>query len=92
MALTGYTTNSITIDDMFVFVKPTPKIARLIFADPATIIYWKDGTKTVVKTMGKDVFSEEAGFMACVAKKVFGGHNQYKSIIRNAERPNQKEE
>ena len=27
----------------------TPKIDRVIFHDPATIVYWKDGTKTVVK-------------------------------------------
>lgn len=29
--------------------KTLPKIKDVIFNDPATIVYWADGTKTVVK-------------------------------------------
>lgn len=59
---------------------------RIIFNNPATIVYWKDGTKTVVKCMDGDTFSEDIGFAAALAKKVYGGHNQYKKFIENAQR------
>ena len=40
--------------------KPTvvpkdPKIKNVIFNDPATIVFWSDGTKTIVKCSGKRI-------------------------------------
>lgn len=36
-------------------------IKNVIFAPPATIVYWSDGSKTVVKCSEKDVFDPEKG-------------------------------
>ena len=36
-------------------------IKNVIFAPPATIVYWSDGYKTVVKCSEKDVFDPEKG-------------------------------
>lgn len=45
-----------------------PGIERIIFNDPATIVYWTDGTKTVVKAH-EDEFSEEHGLAMAMARK-----------------------
>ena len=47
-------------------------IDRAIFNDPATIVYWKDGTKTVVKCQEGDTYSAETGLALCFAKKALG--------------------
>ena len=62
--------------------KPMPE--RIIYNDITTIVYWKDGTKTLSRCMESDEFNQEAGFLACLAKKIYGGHNQYKKFIRDA--------
>lgn len=47
-------------------------ISRVIFNNPATIILWADGTKTVAKTHGDDAFDPENGFAVACAKKLLG--------------------
>ena len=44
-------------------------IKKVIYNDPATIIFWSDGTKTIVKCMEDDDYDPEKGFMAAVTKK-----------------------
>ena len=43
-----------------------------IFNPPATICYWNDGTKTVVKCQEGDPYSPEAGLALCYMKKILG--------------------
>ena len=47
-------------------------IDRVIFNDPATIILWKDGSKTIVKRSDDDVWDPEKGFCMAVIKKLYG--------------------
>jgi hypothetical protein len=49
----------------------TPLFKDVIYNDPATIIFWIDGTKTVVKCDGEE-YDPEKGFAMAVCKKVFG--------------------
>lgn len=53
-------------------------ISRVIFNDPATIILWSDGTKTIAKTHGDDAFDPEKGFAVACAKKLLGGGSAFK--------------
>lgn len=57
------------------------EIKKVIFNEPATIVLWNDGTKTVVKTHGKEKFDPEKGLAMAVSKKVLGtnksGSNYY---------------
>lgn len=48
------------------------KINKAIFNDPATIVFWSDGTKTVVKTRGNDKFDPEKGLAMAISKKYMG--------------------
>lgn len=43
-----------------------------IFNPPATICYWNDGTRTVVKCQEGDIYSPEAGLALCYMKKILG--------------------
>jgi uncharacterized protein YlzI (FlbEa/FlbD family) len=67
------------------------EIKQVIFNNPATIIIWKDGSKTVVKASG-DEFNEEFGFAMAYLKKIFGERNKYLKYIKNAQRPQEKKE
>ena len=48
------------------------EIETVIFNDPATIVLWKDGTKTVSKCQNNDVFNKEHGLAMCIVRKVVG--------------------
>lgn len=50
------------------------KPKKVIFNDPATIIYWNDDTKTVVKKMEGEPFIPYYGFCIACAKKIMGGN------------------
>lgn len=63
------------------FVNPL-HVDRIIFSPPATIVFWKDGTKTVVKCADGEPFSEYNGFAAALLKKVFGSNSAVKKIIQ----------
>lgn len=58
---------------------PSPKqkamnsITKVIFNNPATIVFWSDGTKTVVKCDERDEFDPEKGLAMAICKKHFGG-------------------
>lgn len=56
-------------------------IERVIFNEPATIVLWKDGTKTVVKADG-DYFDPEKGLAMAIAKKALGNQGNYFNTIR----------
>ena len=54
-----------------------PEIKNVIFNDPATIVFWEDGTKTVVKCQDGDEFDPEKGFTMAIVKKAYGNKGNY---------------
>ena len=53
-------------------------IDRVIFHNPATIVFWKDGTKTVAKCYNED-YDPEKGLMMAILKK-FMTYNQLNKL------------
>ena len=51
-------------------------IKNVIFNDPATIVFWGDGTKTVVKAENEP-FDPEKGLAMAIAKKALGNKGNY---------------
>lgn len=49
-----------------------PRVDNVIFNNPATIVYWKDGTKTVVKVREGDTFDKWTGLAMAHMKKLYG--------------------
>lgn len=60
-----------------------PDIKDVIFNDPATIVFWTDGTKTIVKCQKNtgDVYSKEAGLAMAIAKKAYGNKGNFNDIF-----------
>ena len=54
-----------------------PEIKNVIFNDPATIVFWEDGTKTVVKCRDGDEFDPEKGLAMAIVKKAYGNKGSY---------------
>ncbi len=72
----NYCTNTIIKPKQYNFSGHIPHtdvyIKSVIYSNPATIVLWNDGTKTVCKCQYPDVYSEETGLAICILKKVFG--------------------
>ena len=54
-----------------------PYIKQVMFYDPATIVYWTDGTRTVVKCQDGDVYDPEKGLAMAISKKALGNKDNY---------------
>ena len=57
-------------------------VKKVIYNDPATIIYWSDGTRTVVKCQPGDKFDPELGFLLALCKRVCGNTGVYNYLLR----------
>ena len=57
-------------------------IEKVIYNYPATIVIWKDGTKTVVKCQEGDMFDFEKGLAMCFAKKALGNKGNFNDVLR----------
>lgn len=56
-------------------------VNRIIFNDPATIVFWNDGTKTVVKCQKGQTFNPYFGLCAAMAKKLYGSNSMLNRIV-----------
>ena len=58
-----------------------PKIKNVIFNNPATIVFWEDGTKTVVKCENEE-FDKEKGLAMAFMKKMLGNKGRYFNEVK----------
>lgn len=58
-------------------------IKKVIFNPTATIVYWSDCTKTVVKCNVNDIFDPEKGLAMAIAKRCAGNTSSYYAEIRH---------
>ena len=58
-----------------------PRIKNVIFNDPATIVFWSDNTKTVVKAQNEP-FDPEKGLAMAICKKALGNEGNYYNEIK----------
>lgn len=65
------------LDHIGVEVQPI----KVIINNPATIVYWEDGTKTIVKCQKGDVFDIEKGIAMATLKKLSGNDGSYNKYI-----------
>ena len=57
-------------------------INKVIFNDPATIVLWEDGTKTVVKCDENDRYDPEKGLAMAISKKALGNKGNYYNHLK----------
>ena len=57
---------------------------HIIFNGAATIVFWTDGTKTVVKCKEGTEYNAEEGLRWCIIKKLLGDSPEFWSFIKGA--------
>ena len=57
-------------------------IKNVIFNDPATIVFWSDGTKTVVKVQDGEPYDAEKGLAMAISKKALGNQGNYCNVFK----------
>ena len=67
-----------------------PDIVKIVYNAPATIVFWEDGEKTVVKCAEGQIFDRYAGFCAAVCKRLFGSTAAAKDLMEECDEDNWK--
>lgn len=64
-------------------------IKKVVYNYPATIVWWWDGSKTIVKVHKGEKFNKEMGLAMAIAKKVFGdttgSRAAFKKVVNTAQ-------
>ena len=61
---------------------PELTVTDVIYNDPATVVYWSDKTRTVVKCHPGDTYDPKTGFLLALCKKVCGNTGNYNDLLR----------
>ena len=78
-------------NDIVRFGMCSVSIRKVIFNDPATIVLWSDGTKTVVKCGPEDSFDMEKGLAMAIVKKMAGNDNRFHKVFKQYTKKKKKE-
>lgn len=78
-------------NDIVKFGMCSVSICKVIFNDPATVVLWSDGTKTVVKCGPEDTFDTEKGLAMAIIKKMAGNDNRFHKVFKQYTKKKKKE-
>lgn len=56
---------------------------RIVKSGRATIVFWEDGTKTVVKRSDDEPDNEYNAYLAALGKRIYGSNSALKRLIRD---------
>lgn len=59
-----------------------PMVKRILVSGICTIVFWVDGTKTIVRCKAGTEFNVYHAFTAALAKKIYGSNSQVNKIIK----------
>lgn len=57
-------------------------IKKVVFSGPCTIVFWEDGTKTMVRAQGDELEDKEKGLAMAITKRVYGDKPNYNNIFK----------
>ena len=78
-------------NDIVKFGMCSVSIRKVIFNDPATVVLWSDGTKTVVKCGPEDTYDMEKGLAMAIVKKMAGNDNRFHKVFKQYTKKKKKE-
>lgn len=64
------------------FTVISASIKKVIFNNPATIVIWEDGSKTVMKCGDGDIYDPEKGLAMAISKKALGNKGSYYEVFK----------
>lgn len=71
--------------DQFFGAYKIPEVREIRYNGPATIVFWEDNTKTVVKVQpGEEHYDPDKAFAMAVCKKLFG--NKFNRYLTKAQK------
>ncbi len=74
-----------TVGNAVIDFKSTPfEIEKVIFSGKATIVFWSNGEKSVVKCQKGDTYSQEEGLAMAICKMMYGNDNTFNDVINAA--------
>ena len=84
IAYTYYTFNTMNqLKGEATLIKNIPSIKKVIFNNPATIVLWADGTKTIVKCDSEcEPYDPEKGMAMAITKKALDNKGNYFNEIK----------
>lgn len=56
---------------------------RILKSGNRTIVFWADGTKTIVKRCADEPDSEYTAYTAALAKKIYGSNSQIRKMLKD---------
>lgn len=68
-------------EEIYGIISSRINIKNVIFKNPATIVFWSDGSKTVVKAHNDD-YDPEKGLAMAIAKKALGNEGNYYNVFK----------
>ena len=74
----------VTDDAIKVRINPdlyTPR--KIIINYPVSVVFWQDGTKTIVRRAKGEKFNKYTAFTAALAKKIFGNNTRVNAIVNS---------
>lgn len=66
------------------FTECLVEIEKVIFSGKATIVFWSNGEKSVVKCQKGDTYSQEEGLAMAICKMMYGNDNTFNDVINAA--------
>lgn len=58
------------------------EIKKVLYKNPATIVFWEDGSKTVIKCQKNDKYDPEKGLAMAILKKMNGNTGSYYKLFK----------
>ena len=58
------------------------RVEKVIYQNPATVVFWSDGTKTTTKAEKGDEYNPTAGLAICYMKKMLGNAKACDEMVR----------
>lgn len=58
------------------------EIKKVLYKNPATIVFWEDGSKTAVVCQKKDAYDPEKGLAMAILKKMNGNTGSYYKVFK----------
>ena len=74
------TLNKNLYDFLYYDVDKELKVTKVIYNDPATIVYFSDGTKSVVKLHPEDTFDKTTGLLMAISKRLLGSKGLHRAL------------
>lgn len=78
----NYTLSDIKATLNAIYGSKIPMVKRILVSGICTIVFWVDGTKTIVRCKAGTEFNVYHAFTAALAKKIYGSNSQVNKIIK----------